>query len=126
MLTHINKNIGVRMRFSALLAISLCVVSFVGCSTLQGEQQQASGKVQITKSLFGHQCGDTGMSVDQLKTQLEEQKIQVYTQTVASDGLLYPQVCGAPDGRIAIFTIDQKQQEQALTLGFSLYQPTKS
>ena len=113
------------MRFSGLLAVGLAMLSLVGCSTLQVEQQ-VSGKVQIAKSLFGHQCGDTGMSVDQLKTQLEEQKIQVYAQTVASDGRLYPQVCGAPDGRIAIFTIDQKQQEQAFNLGFSLYQPVNS
>ncbi|MHA3050423.1 hypothetical protein [Acinetobacter sp. ANC 4641] len=114
------------MRFSGLLAVGLALLSLAGCSTLQVEQQQVSGKVQIAKSLFGHQCGDTGMSVDQLKTQLEEQKIQVYAQTVASDGRLYPQVCGAPDGRIAIFTIDQKQQEQSFNLGFSLYQPVNS
>ncbi|WP_111896063.1 hypothetical protein [Acinetobacter sp. MB5] len=114
------------MRFFGLLAISLSLVGFVGCSTLQSEEHLSASKVQITKSLFGHQCGDTGMSVDQLKAQLEDQKIQVYAQAVTSDGLLYPQVCGAPDGRIAIFTINKKQQEQAFELGFKLYETAKS
>lgn len=97
------------------------MTSFIGCSTMSNQQGQAADKVQVTKSLFGHQCGDTGMSVDQLKTQLEQEKIQVYAQSVASDGLMHPQACGESDGRIGVFTINQKQKEQALALGFSLY-----
>lgn len=126
MLAPINKKNGVIMRLTGFCAMTLAVINVVGCSTLNTEQHVVSGKVQVSKSLSGHQCGDTGMNVDQLKSQLEEQKIQVYSQAVTSDGLLYPQVCGAPDGRIAVFTINKKEQDQAVELGFKLYPTTKS
>jgi hypothetical protein len=37
-----------------------------------------------------------------------------------TDGMAYPAVCGAPDGRIAIIDVPESQLEAARKLGFSL------
>lgn len=79
-------------------------------------------QVHVAKSLQGKQCEGQGIQLSALKQQLEVKHIYVYAESVGHDGLMRPQVCGAPDGKIGIFSIQQKQLAQAQALGFVVYQ----
>ncbi|RKG32202.1 hypothetical protein D7V21_12505 [Acinetobacter guerrae] len=79
-------------------------------------------RVQVAKSLQGKQCEQQGLDISILKQQLQTKHIHVYAESVGHDGMMRPQMCGAPDGKIAIFSIDQKQLAQAQAIGFVIYQ----
>ena len=101
----------------SLFFISSLLLLLTGCSSLPESQAH----IQISKSLNGKQCETQGTDLSVLKQQLQAKHIRIYAESVGDDGMMRAQVCGAPDGKIAIFRIDQTQLAQAQALGFMLY-----
>lgn len=82
-------------------------------------RQEAAASVQVVKSLGGRQCEPGGMTLDALAAQLAGAGVMVQRRACGSDGRMRPAVCGAPDGRIGLFTIPAAQQAQAASLQFA-------
>lgn len=101
-----------------LLLISV-LLGLAGCQNLPTSSPHS---VEVFKSLNTRQCEVSIGDFSRLQQQLETNKIRVYAATVGHDGMMRIQVCGAPDGKIAIFKINAKQQEQAQKLGFKMYE----
>ena len=97
----------------------LMTLSLAACHAVP--QTRSVQQVQVAKSLQGKQCQQQGWDVAMLRQQLEAKHIHVFAQSIGYEAAMYPQVCGAPDGRVAVFNIDQKQWIQAQSLGFVLY-----
>lgn len=79
----------------------------------------ATPTVSVTKSLGGKQCEAGGASLAALAAQLTQAGVRVMRQACGDDGRIRPAVCGAPDGRIGIFTIPAAQQAQAAQQEFT-------
>lgn len=105
------------------LVLSTVLIS--GLAACHAFPNADSGKrVQVAKSLQGKQCEQQSLDISVLKQQLQTKHIHVYAESVGHDGMMRPQMCGASDGKVAIFSIDQKQLAQAQALGFLVY-PTQ-
>lgn len=105
------------------LTITLGVVAFglVGCMSVPNTTEPATEQVQVYKSLGGKQCESSGHAISEFKQQLESNQIRVYAHASGHDGMMYPQVCGAPNGQIGIYDIAKSQLSKAQGLGFSPY-----
>ncbi len=75
----------------------------------------------MSKSLQSTQCENSGIEISTLKQELMEKSINVYSEAIGNDGVMRPQVCGAPDGKIAIFSISYSKLKDAQNLGFKVY-----
>lgn len=69
------------------------------------------------KALGSVQCDNGGTSAAQLEHDLVTAGITVARTSCGQDGMLRSAVCGAPDGRIAIFEIAPSQATAASALG---------
>jgi hypothetical protein len=78
----------------------------------------AAPAVSVAKSLGGRQCEAGGTSLAALAAQLAQAGVTVRRQACGDDGRMRAAVCGAPDGRIAIFTIPAAQQALATQAQF--------
>lgn len=77
--------------------------------------------VEIYKSKASLQCGiSTDISYPVMQLELTNAGIEVLEASEGYDGLVYPQVCGAPDGIINIFSIRESKLSEAQALGFTL------
>ncbi|MCH4248474.1 hypothetical protein [Acinetobacter populi] len=106
------------MKTSMALMFSLLCV---GCSHLPVHSKQsnhAQQSIEVYKSLQSRQCENSGLSLSQLKQELQTAKIQVLAEREGDTGKAYIQMCGAPDGRLGVFSIDVKDLSKATTLGF--------
>jgi hypothetical protein len=75
--------------------------------------------VEVFKPDGSRQCEpDSGLPPQDMRAELEAAGIIVYATRSGPDGTMYLQVCGAPTGRINIFTIDAAALDAAQTLGF--------
>lgn len=76
-------------------------------------------RVEVFKADGSRQCEpDSGQSPAAMRTDLEAAGIRVHAARSASDGMLHMQVCGAPTGRINVFSIDAAGLDAARSLGF--------
>lgn len=78
--------------------------------------------VKIYKPQGSLQCQGGGESVSQMRRQLLKVGVKVKKASCGVDGLMYPAVCGAPDGKINIFTINRDGLAKAQAQGFGLLQ----
>lgn len=76
--------------------------------------------VSVYLSLGSRQCQEGGRTVSEVQKMLRDAGIEVLASACGNDGMMYPAVCGAPDGRIAIIDVPEAQVEAARKLGFSL------
>jgi len=77
--------------------------------------------VKIYKPLGSVQCGPGDITPPEtMRKQLLNARIPVRAVACGKDGLIYPSVCGEPDGEINIFTIPKTKESKALSLGFDL------
>lgn len=101
-----------------IFPVLLVVPFFAGCA---GEKSASVGpKVSLYKTIGSAQCSGGGTSLAAMERQLIDAGIEVYAAACGGDGKFYPAVCGASDGRIAIFDIPSAQVPTAATLGFAL------
>ncbi len=80
----------------------------------------ASPVVAVYSSFGSVQCSGGGSTLTQLQQSLIAAGIEVLGSRCGLDGVVRPALCGAPDGRIAIFDIDEPAAAVALFLGFAL------
>ncbi|SKA78294.1 hypothetical protein SAMN02745130_01852 [Thiothrix eikelboomii] len=76
--------------------------------------------VKIYKSQGSLQCQGGGESVSQMRRQLIKVGVKVKKANCGVDGMMYPAVCGAPDGKINIFTITRDGLAKVQAQGFGL------
>lgn len=80
----------------------------------------SSSVVAVYSSFGSVQCSGGGTTVGALQQQLVALGIEVLAARCGLDGVARPAVCGAPDGRIAMFDVYGAQVAVALTIGFAL------
>lgn len=108
------------LKFAAWLFGCSC---FVGLPTAVIAKQPAPTPVKLVK-IYKYQgsvqCQGGGEPLAKMRRQLIKRGVSVVKGQCGVDGLMYPSVCGAPDGRINIFTIQAKGLSKAQAQGFDL------
>jgi hypothetical protein len=75
--------------------------------------------VEVFRPDGSRQCEpDSGTPPAAMRAELEAAGVTVHAARTGSDGMMYPQVCGAPTGRINVFSIDPAALADARALGF--------
>jgi hypothetical protein len=75
-------------------------------------------QIEVFKPDGSRQCEpDSGTPPAAMRAELEAAGITVHAARIGSDGMMYPQVCGAPTGRIHVFSIEPAALDDARTLG---------
>lgn len=75
--------------------------------------------VAVAISLGTRQCDSGGLQPAALALRLSDAGVRVLSQACGVDGRMRPSVCGAGDGRIAIFEIPAAQLATAQGLGYA-------
>lgn len=74
--------------------------------------------IEVYKDAGSTQCEDDGQSLEAMQKELIDAQIPVAEAACGTDGKMYTAMCGAPDGKIGIFTIDPSDLPPARALGF--------
>ncbi len=93
--------------------LTLAVVPAAACASAPPKP------VSVYLTLGSRQCQDGGRTLAEVQKVLSDAGVKVLAAGCGNDGMAYPAVCGAPDGRIAIVDVPESQLEAALKLGFS-------
>jgi hypothetical protein len=72
----------------------------------------------VYKSLGSVQCTGGGTTLAAIQKQLSDAGVTVFAASCGIDGLAHIAVCGADDGKIAIFDVPSAQVNAALALSF--------
>jgi hypothetical protein len=64
------------------------------------------------------QCESDGLSISEMRQQLDEAGIAVHDSACGADGKMYTTVCGAASGRIGMFEITASDLQTAAAMGF--------
>lgn len=75
--------------------------------------------VRVFKSAGSIQCAEGGADLTTLGRQLEDAGLKVLSSACGSDGRMRAAMCGAPDGRIAIFELSSHDAQSSAKLGFA-------
>lgn len=96
----------------------LPLLTLFGCQTMNMHDKHL---ISVTKTLGTTQCSehDSALELKKLKTTLEGSHIQIYEAKIGNDGMSHIAMCGAADGKMAIFKIDQKSLPKAEKLGYT-------
>ena len=95
---------------SAILALASCV-----SATPTLSQTTA----RVFKSMGSVQCAEGGTDLSTLARQLEAANLKVISSACGSDGRMRVAMCGAPDGRVAIFELSNADAQSSTQLGFA-------
>lgn len=76
--------------------------------------------IKVYKYQGSVQCQGGGVPLVQMRRQLVKAGVKVVASHCGVDGLMYPSVCGAADGKINVFTITRASLAKAQAKGFSL------
>ncbi|TXH71169.1 MAG: hypothetical protein E6Q83_02910 [Thiothrix sp.] len=76
--------------------------------------------IKVYKYQGSLQCQGGGEPLAKMRRQLIKRGVKVLAGQCGVDGLIYPAVCGAPDGHINIFTIQRQSLVKAQSQGFDL------
>jgi hypothetical protein len=93
------------------LLLGLAAVLGTACGTV-------AAPVAIAQSLGSRQCEGGGSTPQALAQTLRAAGLTVLSESCAHDGRMRPAVCGAPDGRLAVFEVPGEQLARAQALGF--------
>lgn len=96
--------------------LALACAALAACAS--APPRAAESTVSIYKSRGGLQCENNAVAVSELEKQLKDAGIPVTASSCGHDGRMRPQMCGRPDGRIAIFEIPKSKLEAAAALKF--------
>lgn len=102
-------------RIVSLLAATALLLSCGG-----GSGGGAPQVLAVYTSFGSVQCSGGGTTLGALQGELVSLGIQVFAARCGLDGVPRVAVCGEPDGRIAMFDIDEAQAVIVLALGFAL------
>lgn len=111
-----------RRRFTDLIAILLVVLS-ASCVSADVSVNQApmQGTLRVFKSMGGVQCADSGGNLATHTQALEGAGLKVLSAACGTDGRMRAAMCGAPDGRIAIFELAAEDASAAAKLGYAAF-----
>jgi hypothetical protein len=114
---------------SILILSTLAFILSIGSLTVLPTQLAArpappppTHLVKIYKYQGSLQCQGGGESLKQMRRQLLKAGVKVKQANCGVDGMMYPSVCGAADGKINIFTIPRTSLTKAQAQGFNLLQ----
>ena len=99
----------------AVVALLCGALLLPACSA---QPPAGDGSVRVYKSLGGVQCGERGATLADLDRELTEAGARPTASTCGTDGRMRPAVCGASDGRIAIFDVPAAAASAAEAAGF--------
>jgi hypothetical protein len=105
------------MRRLHLLLLALGLLGACGGGGDGGAQPSV---VAVYTSFGSVQCTGGGSALSDLQAQLVTLGVRVLAKRCGLDGLAHVTACGQPDGRIAVFDIDEAQVAAALIIGFAL------
>jgi hypothetical protein len=110
---------GINMGKKYIGWVAMALFGLGGCQTYSTDQTPF---IMITKSLGTKQC--SGVNADdqlhQLKHELEQTNIKVFAAEIGTDQMSHIALCGADDGKIAIFKIRQESIISAENMGYQL------
>ena len=105
------------MRKSLLTLASVAMLS--ACGGGGTSAPGSGGTASIYRYAGSVQCTARGMSLAEAQRMLTGAGIAVLAGACGLDGMNYPAVCGAPDGRIHIFEVPAAQARAATAIGFA-------
>ena len=79
-------------------------------------------RIEVFKPFGTTQCNPHEGRLEALGAELRAAQVEVLAMRLGDDGMMRITLCGAPDGRIGIFTIPEAQLPTARTAGFEPYQ----
>lgn len=99
------------------------LISVIALATLSacaniGPVAQAPG-VSVYKHVGSKQCSGGGTPLAAMMRQLSDAGIPAMNLSCGVDGRMYPAMCGAADGRIAILEVPEAKASAAAALGFA-------
>ena len=106
-----------QQRLGAALAALALMATLPACGG--GSSSLIPETVAMYAPLGSLQCTGGGSSLATLQQKLTSAGVQVLGASCGLDGLVRPDVCGAPDGRIAILDVPLEYIPVALTLAFA-------
>ena len=102
------------------VAVAMASVLLAAAASCAGaDSSSPPGTIRVFKSLGSVQCAAAGVDLRTLEKQLDDAKLKVLSSSCGSDGRMHAAMCGASDGRIAIFELSAKDAESAAKLGFN-------
>jgi hypothetical protein len=105
---------------STWVLCTLCTLP-VSAALAQAEVGTSAGtaRIEVFKPEGSRQCEpDSGTALEATQRQLTDAGVEVYAARTTSDGMNQAQVCGAPTGRIHVFSIDAADAPVAADLNF--------
>ncbi|GFO64234.1 hypothetical protein M1B72_12415 [Geomonas paludis] len=108
---HIHRRTEAGRAVALLLACTL----LAGC--MHHPKNPPAPGLTYYRALGSLQCTGGGKSVAELEQELRKAGLTVTRSACGVDGRVHAAVCGAPDGRIAIFEIPPGQAQAAASLG---------
>lgn len=94
-------------------------LGYAPVSTLPEYQDRPCGKAKVFKYDGSTQCNNDGIPVKVMAQELVGGGVDVICGQKASDGMMYPAVCGGGTGAINVYLIHPENLSDAEALGFS-------
>ena len=103
----------------AAMRLFTCALAVCACACVTTDVAGAQTTAKVFKSLGSVQCSRGGADPASLARQLTDAGVAVRNSACGSDGRMRAAMCGANDGRIAIFEVDSADLAAAARLGFA-------
>ena len=102
--------------FATFVVIALALAS-ASCVSANSPSSQTT--VRVFKSTGSVQCAEGGTDLSTFARQLEQAGLKVLSSACGSDGRMRAAMCGAADGRVAIFELSSADAQASSLLGFA-------
>jgi len=99
--------------------VAMALLGLAGCQTYSTDKNSF---IMITKSLGTKQCSDVNAEgqLQQLKDELEQANIKVFAAEIGMDQMLHITLCGAAEGKMAIFKVRRNALNAVEKMGYQL------
>lgn len=100
--------------------VFLSILVWIGLSGCHHLITSKESQISVTKPLGTTQCSevDPNLELKKLKNVLEQANINVYSAEIGTDGMSHIALCGAADGKIALFNVNKNSLLKAQNLGY--------
>lgn len=97
----------------------MALLGLGGCQTYSTDKNSF---IKITKSLGTKQCSQVSADnqLQQLKQELEQANIKVFAAEIGMDQMMHITLCGAEDGKMAVFKVKSNVLNEAEKIGYQL------
>lgn len=101
-----------------LLAPSALLSALLLAACGQREAELTDSLEWIYRDTGAIQCESDGLSIGEMRQQLDEAGVAVNDSACGTDGMMRTTVCGAAAGRIGMFEISASDLQTARSMGF--------